>query len=79
MITATGKPDLREMCPNTELFLVRKEISVFSPNTGKYGPKITPYLDTFHAVIVSLTTLKLVGSSIQAVTISKAGAYVMKA
>ena len=24
---------------------------VFSPNTGKYGPEITPYLDTFHAVM----------------------------
>ena len=24
---------------------------VFSPNTGKYGPEITPYLKTFHAVI----------------------------
>ena len=23
---------------------------VFSPNTGKYGPEITPYLNTFHAV-----------------------------
>ena len=23
---------------------------VFSPNTGKYGPEINPYLDTFHAV-----------------------------
>ena len=23
---------------------------VFSPNTGKYGPEITPYLSTFHAV-----------------------------
>ena len=23
---------------------------VFSPNTGKYGPEITPYLDIFHAV-----------------------------
>ena len=22
---------------------------LFSPNTGKYGPEITPYLDTFHA------------------------------
>ena len=21
---------------------------VFSSNTGKYGPEITPYLDTFH-------------------------------
>ena len=24
---------------------------VFSPNKGIYGPEITPYLDTFHAVI----------------------------
>ena len=23
----------------------------YSPNTGKYGPEITPFLDTFHAVI----------------------------
>ena len=23
---------------------------VFSPNTGKYGPEKTPYLDTFYAV-----------------------------
>ena len=23
---------------------------VFSPNTGKYGPEKTPYLDTFHGV-----------------------------
>ena len=50
---------LRENCPNTELFLVRiflysdwirrftPWISVFSPNTGKYGPEITPYLDFF--------------------------------
>ena len=26
------------------------DISVFSSNAGKYGPKETPYLDTFHAV-----------------------------
>ena len=25
-------------------------LPVFSLNTGKYGPEITPYLDTFHAV-----------------------------
>ena len=25
-------------------------ISVFSPNTGKYGPEKNPYLDSFHAV-----------------------------
>ena len=35
------KPPLPEKCPNTELFLVRTE---------KYGPEITPYLITFHAV-----------------------------
>ena len=29
---------------------LRRFIPVFSPNTGKYGPEITPYLDTFHAV-----------------------------
>ena len=23
---------------------------VFNPNIGKYGPQITPYLETFHAV-----------------------------
>ena len=27
--------------------------SVFSLNTGKYGPEKTPYLDTFHAVKLS--------------------------
>ena len=25
-------------------------MSAFSPNTGKYRPEKTPYLDTFHAV-----------------------------
>ena len=32
------------------LFGLNTEISVFSPNTGKYGSEIIPYLDTFHAV-----------------------------
>ena len=53
---------LRENCSNTELFLVSifphldwiqrgtSCLSVFSPNPGKYGPEITPYLNTFHAV-----------------------------
>ena len=53
---------LCENCPNTELFLVRiflysdwirrdtPYLSVFTPNTEKYGPEITPYLDTFHVV-----------------------------
>ena len=27
-------------------------LSVFSPNAGKYRPEKTPYLDTFHAVLV---------------------------
>ena len=52
-------PTLREKCPNTEFFLVRiflysdqirdftEYISVFSSNTGKYGPGKTLYLDTF--------------------------------
>ena len=26
--------------------------AVFSPNTGKYGPQKTPYLDTFHTVVI---------------------------
>ena len=31
---------------------------VFSPKTGKHGPEITPYLDTFHPVngTVNLST-----------------------
>ena len=28
--------------------------SVFSPNTGKYGPEKTPYLDAFLTVLISL-------------------------
>ena len=28
---------------------------VFGLNTGKYGPEITPYLDTFHVVSIILT------------------------
>ena len=31
--------------------------AVFSPNTGKYEPEITPYLDTFHAMVYKLTLL----------------------
>ena len=36
--------------------------SVPSPNKGKYGPEITPYLDTFHAVrnlIIKVVLLRL--------------------
>ena len=35
-----------------------KKVSVFSPNTGKYGPEITPYLETFHAVLVFIYHLR---------------------
>ena len=31
---------------------------VFSPNTGKYGPEKSPYLDTFHAVSGTAVLLK---------------------
>ena len=39
--------------PNAEFFLVHFLFFcffAFSPNGGKYGPEITPYLDTFHVV-----------------------------
>ena len=32
---------------------------VFSPNTGKYGPEITPYLYTFHAVLEITNNLNI--------------------
>ena len=35
--------------------------SVFSPNTGKYGPGKTPYLDTFHALIENASVIAQVG------------------
>ena len=31
---------------------------VFGLNTGKYGPKKAPYLNTFHAVILSKRSMK---------------------
>ena len=40
-------------------------LSVFSPNTEKYGPEITLYLDTIHAVVAlnrgfcQISTIKL--------------------
>ena len=48
---------LREKCPYSELFwskfsFIRTEYGeIFNPNTGKYGPGKTRYLDTFHAVL----------------------------
>ena len=38
---------------NTERYWIRRDtkyLSVFSPNAGKHGPEITPYLYTFHTV-----------------------------
>ena len=29
-------------------------LSVFSPNAGKYRPEKTPYLDTFHTVLMTV-------------------------
>ena len=43
-------------------------ISVFSPNTGKYGPEKTPYLDTFHAVLCSMSSHSCI-TSIKNVTV----------
>ena len=39
---------------NTERYSgIIRYLTVFSPNTGKYGPEIAPYLDTFHEVTVT--------------------------
>ena len=55
---------LREKCPNAEFYLVRilphldwirrdtEYLSEFCANVGKYGPEKSPYLDTFHVVIL---------------------------
>ena len=56
---------LREKCQNAQFFLVRIQENTDQKNsafgdfprsvkevTGKYRPEKTPYLDTFHAVLV---------------------------
>ena len=55
---------LRKKWQITEFFLVgifsysgwiqrdTEYLSVFSPNTGKYGPEKNPYLDNFHALLL---------------------------
>ena len=35
--------------------------SVFCPNTGKYGPGKSPYLDTFYVVQLTLISILLNG------------------
>ena len=32
-------------------------MTVFSLNAGKYGPEITPFLDTFYAVMIAIGDL----------------------
>ena len=44
---------LREKCPNTELFLARIFLHSDWICAGKYGLQKTPYLGTFHAVVVA--------------------------
>ena len=43
---------------------------VFSPNTGKYGPEKTPYLDTFHTLFV-FYLFKKEGDNVRAVLTRK--------
>ena len=38
---------------------------LFGLNTEKYGPEIIPYLDTFHAVMVSIRHSKKINHSTQ--------------
>ena len=64
---STVRNALRENCPNAVFFLVRifphsdwiqrdtEYLFAFSPDAGKYGSKKTPYLDTFHAVMMKAT------------------------
>ena len=44
--------------PYFPVFGLNTGIYGVNPNTGKYGPEITPYLDTFHAVHIITIFLK---------------------
>ena len=46
-----SRKDCIRFCPSTELFLVRTG-KYGLEKTGKYGLEKTPYLDTFHVVII---------------------------
>ena len=37
------------------------KVSKYGPNAGKYGPEKTPYLDTFHAVLLELNPYNVTG------------------
>ena len=41
-------------CIRTKYGEIRPYFPVFGLNTGKYGPEITPYLDTFHAANIPI-------------------------
>ena len=45
-------------CPVFAPYLSFQYLSVFSPNTGKYGKEITPYLDSFHAMNITVKVIK---------------------
>ena len=50
---------------NNSVFGYFSQISLCSsPNTGKYGPEITPYLDTFHTVLMFISIIKIVTSGL---------------
>ena len=47
------------------IFGLNMEIySAFSPNTGKYGPEKTPYLDLFHVVVFTFQPNLVVESGV---------------
>ena len=57
----SSSPNLRsvtrhEKCPKYRL-ISGPHFPIFGLNTGKYGPEITPYLDTFYAVSGSGSTI----------------------
>ena len=54
-VVACNFTPLREKCPNTEFFLVR----IFRLLLLMYRPENTPYLDTFHAVLVMQSFLEV--------------------
>ena len=77
-------------CPNTELFLVRiflylnwirrftPYISVFSLNTGKYWPEITPYSNNFHAVHAHYNSENFISAEVRNSECSTLGRHELK-
>lgn len=53
MLSAALNFPLRENCPNTKFF-PGPYFTEFSPNTRKYEPEKTPYLDIYRAVFLFL-------------------------